>query len=138
MILPREVQSGNALAYRHWRERMRDRDAWIALLRSALVSRPLPPPTGKRYVHILAYRKRRVDEDNLSSGCKHLRDAMVRVGILKDDTREWCHFTYAQGLASGHPSGRPCTEVTVSDEPIDPPTTSHRRKVAALEPKGKA
>ncbi len=90
--IPREIQSGNVFSYGHWRDRMRDRDAWIVLLRSTAYR--IPPATAHRSVTVTAYRGRRLDEDNLCSGFKHGRDAMVRVGLLLDDNRKWCRFTY--------------------------------------------
>lgn len=115
--LSREVESGNALAYRHWRTRMRDRDAWIILVRLAVRGRDLTPPAGKRAVHILAYRKRRLDSDNLSAGCKHLRDALVRCGLLIDDNDKHSAFTYELRLASEHPSRLACTLIRIQDLP---------------------
>jgi len=93
IVIPREIQSGNALAYSHWRLRMRDRSAWVAYFKSGLASH-ITPATDHRTVTVTAYRKRLVDEDNLSSGFKHGRDAMVRCGLLVDDTREFCTFIY--------------------------------------------
>ena len=92
VTIPREIVSGNALAYRHWRKRMADRDAWIILLRQHAAK--VPRATCQRTVRVTAYRKRRVDEDNLSSGFKHGRDAMVRVGLLIDDNKAGCRFIY--------------------------------------------
>ena len=92
IYIPKEIVSGNSFAYSHWRVRMKDRDSWVTALR--LLGRHVPPATGRRHVTVTAYRKRRVDEDNLSSGFKHGRDAMVRVGFLIDDNKAGCKFTY--------------------------------------------
>lgn len=92
IAIPREIVSGNALAYRHWRQRMADRNEWMVYLRK--YAGKVPRATGKRVVRVTAYRKRRVDEDNLSSGFKHGRDAMVRVGLLIDDNQAGCRFVY--------------------------------------------
>lgn len=100
--LAREVLSGNALAYSHWRKRTKDRDDWISRLKVAI--RHIEMATGStawwanapRKVTITSYRHGVLDDDNLSAGCKHLRDALVRCHLLKDDTKEWATFTYVQ------------------------------------------
>lgn len=120
--IPREIQSGNVLAYGHWRARMRDRDTWISFFRGC--GRHVPPATGKRHVTVTAYRKRRLDEDNMSAGFKHGRDAMVRVGLLLDDNQKGCHFTYSDcRILSEMPAdlrarfgGRAVTVVELRDE----------------------
>jgi hypothetical protein len=92
VIIPREIVSGNTLAYRHWRRRMAERDYWIVAFVS--LAQRVPRAACRRAVRVTAYRKRRVDEDNLSSGFKHGRDAMVRVGLLIDDNKAGCRFVY--------------------------------------------
>ena len=92
IYIPKEIVSGNTLAYRHWRTRMKDRDTWVAFLLA--LGQSIPRAATRRHVTVTAYRKRRVDEDNLSSGFKHGRDAMVRVGLLIDDNKAGCKFTY--------------------------------------------
>jgi hypothetical protein len=114
LVLPREIQSGNALAYAHWRNRTKDRKAWELLIRAACCR-----PDGlriKRSVTVTAYRGRLLDDDNLSSGCKHLRDALVRAGLLIDDCRAWSSWAYVQRLRSHPENPMPkmtCTNIVI-------------------------
>lgn len=101
IILPRESKSGNAFAYTHWRRRTDDRDAWIVLLR--INGRHVPPATGHRLVTFTGHRGRMLDDDNFSSGLKHCRDALVRVGLLLDDTQAAAKFSYVQKRRSESP-----------------------------------
>lgn len=117
LILPREVQSGNALAYRHWRVRYRDKLAWECCLHAALaIARDrLGTATPGRRVTFTAYRKRMLDDDNLVGGLKHCRDGLVRVGLLTDDNAAGATFTYHQQLASLSPLGKgvPATVIEI-------------------------
>ncbi len=121
LTLPREVQSGNALAYRHWRVRHADKTAWVSMLSIVLLRGvKIPPATGKRRVEITAYRKRTLDDDNMVSGCKHLRDALINVGLIKDDNAKCAEFVYRQALRSARTDKKPCTVLTITDIPEKP------------------
>ena len=121
IIIPRQIESGNVFAYGHWRTRIRDRDSWESFF--TILARHVPKATGRRAVTITAYRKRRVDEDNLSSGFKHGRDAMVRLGLLTDDNKKGCDFLYNDCLTLSDLNplylkkyGRiPITEILIED-----------------------
>lgn len=117
MTLPREAQSGNALAYSHWRVHYRDKMAWKFLMGSAIARADVMPvrATGPRHVTFTAYRKRRLDDDNLIAGLKHCRDMLVHFGLLVDDSRQWAAFTYAEDVASKSPTGKPCTRITIEE-----------------------
>jgi hypothetical protein len=116
LLLAREIQSGNALAYRHWRVRHKDKVAWLLLLRAQLRTDKCVP-AGRKAVTITAYRKRRLDDDNLIAGAKHLRDSLITVGLIKDDNATWAAFTYRQELASASPlgKGKPCTSIQIEE-----------------------
>lgn len=118
LTVQRESLSGNALAYAHWRARMKDRDAWLIFLRAALARLPVWPQkaTGKRRVEIVAYRKRKLDTDNLSSGLKHCRDCLTRLGLLVDDSPRWAVFVYDQGLYRRAGYRAPCTLIRIYPE----------------------
>lgn len=118
--IPRESKSGNALAYGHWRNRMRDRDGWIVQIR--MLGRHVPPAQVRRRVVFTVYRKRRLDSDNVSSGLKHCRDALVRCGLLLDDSDRWCSVEYHQHILSEMPADlarkygrRPVTVIEIQD-----------------------
>ncbi len=115
LLINRPVKSGNAFAYSHWRLRTKDRLSWMAHLRVHLSAATWGPPLGRRLVTITSYRARRLDDDNLSGGAKHLRDSLVRLGVLKDDTAQWCGFTYEQRTVMESPTGKACTRVVVTE-----------------------
>lgn len=119
LILPREIQSGNALAYRHWRVRHRDKLAWIAWIKATgHPANNAELPRGKRHVRIVAYRSRMLDDDNVVGGAKHLRDALVGCCLLLDDNARWSSWEYVQRLRS-HPENpmpkKSCTVVEITD-----------------------
>jgi hypothetical protein len=103
LILLREVQSGNKLAYGHWRGRMKDRDAWLMLVRSSHAAK-YQKATDRRKVTITAFRKRRLDTDNLSGGIKHLRDCLTKCELIVDDSPKWADFIYDQHIMSEMPA----------------------------------
>lgn len=116
--VPREVSTGNALAYRHWRMRMKDRQSWWLYLRAQLARLPVWPAkaTTRRRVEIVSYRRRLIeDDDNLSGGCKHLRDCIARLGLIVDDNKRWAAFTYDQALYRRAGKPAPCTRITISE-----------------------
>jgi hypothetical protein len=114
ITINREIQSGNDLAYRHWRVRHKDKEAWLLLLRAQLRTNKCVPACRKA-VTITAYRKRMLDDDNLVAGCKHLRDSLITVGLIRDDNATWSTFTYLQDVASKSPTGKPCTQIQIED-----------------------
>lgn len=74
---------------------MKGRRAWLGLI---------SPATGPRIVRIVRrYRSARyeLDHDNLVGGCKPLVDALVKVGLLADDTPALVHVTYEQERGTG-------------------------------------
>jgi hypothetical protein len=118
LVMKREVLSGNTLAYGHWRNRSKDRKNWEAWILHAL-SKDRPAnakATGHRIVQIVAHRKRTLDDDNLSSGCKHLRDALITTGLLIDDNKKGAKFSYEQHIMSDSPYPAPATVVTIWTE----------------------
>lgn len=71
--------------------------AWIYL-------RLNPQAVGRRSVRIVRrYRTKRteLDHDNLVGGCKPLVDALVRVGLIEDDTPALVTVTYEQERGTG-------------------------------------
>ena len=74
---------------------MKGRRAWLRLV---------SPATGPRLVRIVRrYRSARyeLDHDNLVGGCKPLVDALVKVGLIADDRREFVAVTYEQERGTG-------------------------------------
>lgn len=74
---------------------MKGRRAWLTLK---------SPATEPRRVRIVRrYRSARyeLDHDNLVGGCKPLVDALVKVGLIADDRREFVAVTYEQERGAG-------------------------------------
>jgi Holliday junction resolvase RusA-like endonuclease len=117
ITLARESQSGNALAYRHWRVRQTDKRVWQMLLHSFLHKNPIPPATGKRSVTFTAFRRRMLDDDNLSSGLKHLRDCLTEADVIIDDNHAGASFLYVQKYAKESPTGAPMVQIDIEDTP---------------------
>ncbi len=115
IMLARESQSGNALAYRHWRVRQKDKQVWLLLLQSALAKSPIPKAVGRRSITFTVFRRRMLDDDNVSSGLKHCRDCLTLTGIIKDDDAGGARFTYIQRPSKESPTGSPMTQIEVED-----------------------
>jgi hypothetical protein len=56
---------------------------------------------GHRCVKITRRGSRTLDHDNLVGGCKPLLDALVKVGLIEDDTPELVTVEYAQERGAG-------------------------------------
>lgn len=105
------LRSPNEYLGMHWREKHRERKAWEAALTNAIVisqgvpaARALLGPGAalrdcvgacrvRRRVEVirLAPSRRNFvrDDDNLRFAVKPLLDALKRVGLIKDDRRQW-------------------------------------------------
>ena len=118
LCLPREIVSGNVLAYGHFRARMKDRDSWIAHLKvqRSLLAGGIPDAAMPRTVHITSKRHGILDDDNLSGGAKHLRDALSRTRLIYDDNRLWVRVVYHQDLI---PRKDPCHTLILITEGIE-------------------
>lgn len=109
--IQRALRSPNEYLGMHWREKHRERKAWEAHLTNAIVAsegipaaRALLGPGAalshcvgqcsvRRRIEVirLAPSKRNFvrDDDNLRFAVKPLLDALKRVGLIKDDRRQW-------------------------------------------------
>lgn len=72
----------------------------------------------KMKVTFKCYRKRLLDDDNLRGGLKPVRDCLITVGFIKDDSPKWGKFEYEQFVISESPfSGQPAIIIEV--EPLN-------------------
>lgn len=103
--IPRRLESPNATRGGHWRVRHRLSQTWE--LEIGMASTVLAVTQGNLMVQTLrkfgAHEKMRVtverhvpsgrnfirDDDNLVYSTKPLRDALKRMGYIKDDSRKW-------------------------------------------------
>ena len=119
--LPTAPPSRNVLDKMHWanRDRLAQRFrqeiglALVGLTRDALKVVPAgrgnrmlalalkEPAKGHRFVRIVRRGPRDLDDDNLSGGCKSLRDALKFVGLIEDDRPGLVTVDYKQERGSG-------------------------------------
>ena len=74
------------------------REAYVAALRILMMAHPrTPPATGHRrvrFTRLYSGRGRRRDKANMIGGMKTLVDAMVIVGLIRDDTEQGLGDTF--------------------------------------------
>lgn len=94
--LHREIPSQNVRDRWHWRSRHADRRAWMVWLRCCM-REPAVKPSCHMYVKITSKRAKLIaDYANYVGGAKGLVDALVEVGLLRDDSDKWATITYHQ------------------------------------------
>ena len=99
--LPFVTDSGNKLLRTHWAIRRRIKQGY---LKEMLYTLPkVEKKKEKRRIHFISYRKRRLDDDNLIAGFKDLRDCLIRLGFIYDDSPTYLGATYEQQLDSKNP-----------------------------------
>lgn len=95
IVVPDLTPTNNVLLRMHWRRRQALNRDWVWLIKAALLCNNIDLKKfsfGKRrHVHIMSYRKKLVDDDNLIGGTKSLIDSLVANKILIDDDPE--HLT---------------------------------------------
>lgn len=74
------------------------KECTFAMLYNGRVPKALPMPI---HVHCIRMHGLKMDDDNLSSAFKHVRDEVARWFSVDDGDRSKIHFTYAQ-----NPGGR--------------------------------
>lgn len=82
------------------------RTLWQMLVSEQMRASSCKAAKGKRrivYTRIMGPREREWDFDNLVGGGKMVFDAMIRAGLLIDDSAKWCEREYRQerGAESG-------------------------------------
>ena len=76
-----------------------ERSWWHKQFATAVMAGLVTIAKGPKYVRITRYSDARgkvLDVGNMVGGCKALVDAMVNVGILVDDSPEFCSIYYRQ------------------------------------------
>ena len=84
----RVPESANRLLRSHWGRRRGEARRWRRLV-VAICGRRTPPVSVPVALMIRIHRYRPQDPDNAYASCKHLIDALVRAGWLRDDASEW-------------------------------------------------
>lgn len=93
--LPFATPSQNVLQKWHWSRRSKLRDDVQMLIRCQMRS-PLTPIKVKMGVEVTRMGARELDYGNLVGGCKPVIDAIVREGLLYDDSPTWLIEDYRQ------------------------------------------
>lgn len=144
VTLPYRLESPNATVWKHWRVKQREKKAWAARLRLALLqgrrlsadalAHPiailgLPPVTRRRRVRIVrevpSRRNFIRDDDNLAFAGKHLLDALAEIGLIKDDARAWCELVRPEQKVSDDKRDRVVIRVEIPEGETIPLRTVH-------------
>lgn len=98
IVLPMPTPSLNAFNGRRWYAKNKLKTAWLSMLSLApgMHAAHTVPVTTKRRVTILRVAPRVLDMDNLYGGCKPILDAMVTLGLLRDDKPAWLDLHVSQ------------------------------------------
>lgn len=102
-VLERQLLSLNArvsnVGASRWRY-AKERDTWSWLVRAARLKNQISAASGLRrrltLTRIYANGQRQIDRDNLAGGAKPLVDAIVREGLLRDDSPTWLELHHDQ------------------------------------------
>ncbi len=107
-----QIPSHNELNKLHWSKRHKMTRQWETWIRYSMRPGGLDCASGKRHVIMMAYRKQRItDVANLIAGAnKTLVDALVRCGLLLDDSDKLATFEYHQATCKDSPTKKPWSE----------------------------
>lgn len=114
----------NAIKKMHWAVYRQHRDRWLLLVREA-IGREMRSYPGKVSVEYHAYRVQLMDKDNHHGSFKLVGDALVKLGILRDDSPKVIDedlSKYVQEHVSHYNEQR--IEITIQDleKTVDPKT----------------
>lgn len=116
LCLLSESFSGNKYHKAHWTVYSKDKSKYLnwCYRMQAIVQHP-QPCTIVKHVDFVCFRRRELDDDNLRSGLKGLRDCFKEVGWIVDDNPRWATFTYSQyKIHNSIQGGKPCIQITIS------------------------
>jgi len=84
----KKIPSGNQIIRNHWAVNRRNKQEWALLVRNQMRLRKVKKATidDKYTLLIISYRKRKLDKDNLYTGCKSLIDSCVDEQLIFDDS----------------------------------------------------
>lgn len=113
VVLPFASPSQNVTQKWHWSKRAKLRDQCQLIFRAAARRAKIECPPGRRLrLDIVRSGPRLLDHGNLVGGCKPVVDALVREGLLQDDSPKWVDDHYAQTKPA---KGAGSTLVTLSE-----------------------
>lgn len=111
--LPFATPSQNVYQRWHWAQKKRFRDQCQMHLevQCRLSPHGRPPRNVKMHVCVTRHSAGVLDYGNLVGGCKPVLDALVRVGLLVDDSPKWVTEAYQQET---HPQGVGATDIFIT------------------------
>ena len=94
----KKIPSGNQIIRNHWAGNRRNKQEWALLIRNQMRLRKIKKATAddKYTLLIISYRKRKLDKDNLYTGCKSLIDACVEEDLIFDDSPDYVDLKVEQ------------------------------------------
>tara|TARA_R100001443_G_scaffold106470_1_gene115881 strand:- start:2993 stop:3355 length:363 start_codon:yes stop_codon:yes gene_type:complete len=94
----KKIPSGNQIIRNHWAVNRRNKQEWALLVRNQMRLRKVKKATAddKYTLLIISYRKRKLDKDNLYTGCKSLIDACVEEDLIFDDSPDYVDLKVEQ------------------------------------------
>ena len=94
----KKIPSGNQIIRNHWAVNRRNKKEWALLVRNQMRLRKINKATidDKYTLLIISYRKRKLDKDNLYTGCKSLIDSCVDEKLIFDDAPEYVDLKVEQ------------------------------------------
>ncbi len=97
----KKIPSGNQIIRNHWAVNHRNKQEWCLLVRNQMSLRKIKKARKKDFytLMIISYRKRKLDKDNLYTGCKSLIDACVEEGLIFDDSPDYIDLKVEQYTA---------------------------------------
>ena len=97
----KKIPSGNTIIRNHWAVNRRNKQEWAILVRNQMRLRKIKKATidDKYTLLIISYRKRKLDKDNLYTGCKSLIDACVQEDLIFDDSPDFIDLKVEQYTA---------------------------------------
>ena len=95
--LPIRIKSRNVLDKEHWAVKRRSKKEYALLIRNQMKLNKIPKAKKEKYkIHIISFRKRELDYDNLVGGCKYIIDALIDEGFIYDDSPDYINLTIQQ------------------------------------------
>lgn len=96
IVVPDSFPTGNVLLRMHWTKRSQLNKSWHWIIKAWLNENNIEPKDldfGKRRdAHIVSYRKKLADKDNLYAGAIPVTNALVKNKLLIDDSIEYVNL----------------------------------------------
>ncbi len=108
--IEKTIKSQNHFVGKHWSVKNKDSKEWEELIWAELNGK-IPWAKKKMAVKIRSVRKKLIDISNLWGGIKGLLDAIVRLGLIIDDSPQYLDLEVMQVKACGQEPGKTVVEI---------------------------